>query len=157
MRVLSDFRVAANGNTRLLLQQCKSGDPARLGRAVQRMIDIENYRMMALIGLQKSSEMSPQLFGRGRVIKGTIDEQNQQLLQSVDQRASLQNRLQLTIEWFSVFAITVYLLQLAKFVLDGANGYGYRFNTPLDLGILTPIVLLLVALTINSIRRRYAD
>ena len=74
-----------------------------------------------------------------------------------DDRASLQNRLQLTIEWFSVFAITVYLLQLSRFVLDAAKAYGFDLNTPVVLGVLTPTVLLVVGLTINAIRRKYND
>ena len=265
MRVWSDFRVAAQGNTRILLE-CKTDDPARIGRAVQRVIDIENYRMMAFIGLQKSREISPPMtdiekkletvmqnianiesvddekqtlaeltdlsaqvellkarsmnrfrateayseimqdrlgelreakiegclsFGgfllrrsipafrtcraakerildlslrvsrAAELLRTRIDvqleEQNQQLLQSVDNRASLQNRLQLTIEWFSVFAISVYLLQLAKFILDAIVSYGYSLNVPLILGVSAPIVLVAVALVINVIRRRYND
>ena len=57
MRVWTDFRVAAHGNMRILLE-CKTDDAARIGRAVQRMIDIENYRMLAFIGLQQAREIS---------------------------------------------------------------------------------------------------
>ena len=86
-----------------------------------------------------------------------LEEHNQLLLKSVDHRASLQNRLQLTIEWFSVFAISVYLLQLGKFVLEAINENGANLNISLIIGIATPAVLVLVAITINLIRRRYNE
>ncbi len=265
IRVWSDFQVSPQGNTQILLQ-CKTDDKDRIGRAVQRLIDIENYRMLAFIGLEKAREISVPLSdierklesvmhafkdidsivgekamladlinlsadvelmkarsmnrfratdayseimsdrlgelregkvegvfsiseflmrrsvpafrtcraSRDRIldlslrisraaellrtrIEAQIEEQNQQLLRSVDRRASLQNRLQLTIEWFSVFAISIYLLQLAKFLLDAANEYLSWLNVPLSLGVLAPVVLVGVGAAINTIRNRYAD
>jgi uncharacterized membrane-anchored protein len=69
----------------------------------------------------------------------------------------LQNRLQLTIEWFSVFAISIYLLQLAKILLDAAKEYLSWLNVSLSLGLLAPVVLVGVAAAINTIRNRYND
>ncbi len=265
VRIWSDFRISSNGNTRILFQ-CKTGDDARIGRAIQRIIDIENYRLLAFIGLQKAREIAKPmgevesrlkdvmkgfkdidsleqeketLAGlidlsadvelmkanamrrfqateayseimierlnelretkiegclsisgfllrrstpafrtckavRNRIselslrvsraaellrtrINVQIEEQNQQLLRSVDRRASLQNRLQLTIEWFSIVAISVYILQLIRILLDAGKELAPGLNTALDLGIMTPLVLLVMAFAITKIRKRYNE
>ena len=265
LRVWTDFRVGPHGFTRFMLH-ARTQDAARVGRAVQRIIDIENYRMLAFIGLRKTRQLATPMmqvesrlevlmrdFGdiasmrdekstlnelthlsaevelmkahsmnrfratdayseimrdrldelretkiegcqtlsgyllrrsapAFRTCKATkdrildlslrisraaellrtridvqLEEQNQQLLQSVDRRASLQNRLQLTIEWFSVFAITVYVLQLFKIVLDTVNQLVVPFNSQIVLGISTPITFLLIAILIGLIRRQYRE
>lgn len=265
MRVWSDYLLSAAGNTRFLLQ-AKTSDTDRIGRAVQRLIDIENYRMLAFIGLQKAREIAPPLSQiesklenvmqtfkeiesivgektmlddlinlaadvellktramnrfratdayaeimahrlqelREEKVEGVfsisafllrrsepafrtcrstrdrildlslrvsraaellrtridvqIEEQNQLLLSSVDRRASLQNRLQLTIEWFSVFAISVYLLQLVRIFLDAASQLNPAINPLLVTGLIAPAVLIGVALIINVIRRKYHE
>lgn len=263
--VWSDFRVSGRGNTRVLVQ-CKTTDADRIGRAVHRLISIENYRMLAFIGLEKAryiatpmneverglervmqrfdelssiytekdvlaelirlsakvellktqsmnrfrateaySEIMSDRLGelRESKIEGCfaisefllrrsipafrtcraakdrildlslrvsraaellrtridlqIEEQNQQLLRSVDRRASMQNRLQLTIEWFSVVAITVYVLQLGKFTLDGVEQLSSWVNVPLIVGLMAPPVLLAVVVIMSRVRSRYVE
>jgi uncharacterized membrane-anchored protein len=49
-RVYTDFRLHADGFARQLLS-VKGMNPRRLGRTVQRLLEVETYRMMALLGL----------------------------------------------------------------------------------------------------------
>jgi uncharacterized membrane-anchored protein len=49
-RVWSNFKVDADQSIRILIENIGLG-PRRAGRLIQRMIDLENYRMMALLSL----------------------------------------------------------------------------------------------------------
>jgi uncharacterized membrane-anchored protein len=52
----TDFRLHADGLARVVLAN-DSMTPRRLGRAVQRLLEIETYRMMALLGLPMAREV----------------------------------------------------------------------------------------------------
>lgn len=47
----TDFAIHADGYSRMLVQSGPEVSAARLGRLVQRLLEIETYRMMALLGL----------------------------------------------------------------------------------------------------------
>ncbi|MEM8804260.1 MAG: DUF3422 domain-containing protein [Pseudomonadota bacterium] len=79
--------------------------------------------------------------------------QNQELLASMDRRADLQLRLQRTVEGFSVAAISYYAVNLLSYL-------AFPVFEPLGLSkgmglfILTPIVLVLVWLAVQRIKKR---
>ena len=79
--------------------------------------------------------------------------QNQQVLASMDRRADLQLRLQRTVEGFSVAAISYYAVNLLSYLF-------YPVFEPLGLTkgmglfILTPIVLVLVWMMVQRIKKR---
>ncbi|MEM6387635.1 MAG: DUF3422 domain-containing protein [Pseudomonadota bacterium] len=78
--------------------------------------------------------------------------QNQDLLASMDRRADLQLRLQKTVEGFSVAAISYYAVNLVSYVaqpLFELLGMGKVATY----AILTPLVLILVWLAVQRIRR----
>lgn len=78
--------------------------------------------------------------------------QNQDLLSSMDRRADMQLRLQKTVEGFSVAAISYYavnLLSYPLFPIFESIGLG-KTST---MAILTPVVLALVWLAVQRIRR----
>jgi uncharacterized membrane-anchored protein len=58
--VFTDFRIGADGFTRILLFAHKL-TPGRLGRMAQRLLEIETYRMAALLGLPPARAAIPQL------------------------------------------------------------------------------------------------
>ncbi len=68
-RIFSDFRIDGNGYHRILMIN-DNLTKHQLGRAVQRVLDIESYRSMVMIGLFKSKN-----------INNTIDELTYNLLQ----------------------------------------------------------------------------
>lgn len=58
---VTDFRVASSGFERMLLVAPAATSRARVGRAAQRLVEIETYRMMALRGLPVAKALMPVL------------------------------------------------------------------------------------------------
>lgn len=58
--VFADFRIGPDGFTRMLLCAHRL-TPARLGRMAQRLLEIDTYRMAALLGLPPAREATPRL------------------------------------------------------------------------------------------------
>jgi uncharacterized membrane-anchored protein len=56
----TDFRIAADGFSRILIRN-RALTAGRLGRMVQRLLEIETYRMMALLGLATARSTGPEL------------------------------------------------------------------------------------------------
>jgi len=86
----------------------------------------------------------------------TRELQNQQLLESMNQRAAAQLRLQATVEGLSVAAVTYYIVGLVKYLADGLAESG----VPVDAGVLTglsiPLVATLVFFAVRRVRRSVA-
>ncbi len=81
--VLTDFAVDPHKFTRLIIRSDKVGAP-EAGRLVQRVLEIETYRTMALLGLPEARRASPEL---GRMEREIADI-NQALSQTQDKRTS---------------------------------------------------------------------
>lgn len=60
-RVYTDFRLHADGLARMVVATSPDISQAHLGRAVQRLLEVETYRMMALLGLPTAREVSATL------------------------------------------------------------------------------------------------
>jgi uncharacterized membrane-anchored protein len=86
----------------------------------------------------------------------TRELQNQQLLESMNQRAAAQLRLQATVEGLSVAAVTYYIVGLVKYLAEGLADSGW----PIDPGIMTaisiPLVAALVYYAVRRVRRSVA-
>lgn len=59
--VASDFRIDANGHTRFSVFADPNMGSRRLGQIVQRLIEIETYKTMAMLGLPVARELSSRL------------------------------------------------------------------------------------------------
>lgn len=81
------------------------------------------------------------------------EKQNQELLESMDRRAALQLRLQETVEGLSVAAITYYVVAIIGYAAKGLKAAGVPLNAALVQGISIPVVIILVALGVRSIRK----
>lgn len=81
--VLTDFAVDAHRFTRLLIRSNGAG-AVEAGRLVQRVLEIETYRTMALLGLPEARRSSPELRGMER----EISDITQALSQTKDKRTS---------------------------------------------------------------------
>lgn len=80
--------------------------------------------------------------------------QNQALLASMDRRASLQLRLQQTVEGLSVAAFTYYVVGLVGYVAKGLKESGVLGVAPeVVMGLSIPVVALVAAMGIRRIRR----
>lgn len=77
---------------------------------------------------------------RARVEVG-LQKQNQSLLESMNQRAKLQLRLQETVEGLSVIAIGYYGVGLAGYFLKGLEAHGVLINATYATGLAAPLIV----------------
>jgi uncharacterized membrane-anchored protein len=91
---------------------------------------------------------------RTRVELG-IQQQNQQLLSSMDRRSRIQLRMQHTVEGLSVVAIIYYLIGLLKYVFEAVYDAGVPIDTSLATGISVPVVAIGVWLTTRRIHHHF--
>lgn len=82
------------------------------------------------------------------------ERQNQMLLESMNRRASLQLRLQQTVEVLSVAAIVYYLAGLIGYFTKALNAAGFRVNSDIVVGISILPLTLAVALTLRQVHRK---
>ncbi len=82
----------------------------------------------------------------------SIQEQNQDLLSSMNRRSQLQLRLQQTVEGLSVVAISYYLVSLLGFVYQGLNTVGITIDVDIAKAISAPIVVGLMYFSVRRIR-----
>jgi uncharacterized membrane-anchored protein len=92
-QVFTDFTTHADGFSRMLVQQGRMA-PRRVGRLVQRLLEIETYRMTALLGLPVAREASAVLAGAERelaelaeAIRSARPDEEPQLLDSLTRLA----------------------------------------------------------------------
>ena len=86
----------------------------------------------------------------------TRELQNQQLLESMNQRAAAQLRLQATVEGLSVAAVTYYIVALVKHLVDGLADSGMALDAGLVTAASIPVVAFLVYLGVRRVRRSVA-
>jgi len=65
----ADFRVRPDGFSRLLLQD-RNMTPAQAGRVVQRLVEIDTYRIMALLALPAAQALAPEVARCEREVAG---------------------------------------------------------------------------------------
>lgn len=90
-------------------------------------------------------------------IQSDVEQQNRNLLQSMNRRAQMQLRLQQTVEGLSVAAISYYVVGLIGYMAKGLGESGVlpeRFGPGLVMGLAAPFVILSVWLAMREIRRR---
>jgi uncharacterized membrane-anchored protein len=78
--------------------------------------------------------------------------QNQAVLESMNQRALLQLRMQQTVEGLSVAAITYYVVGLVAYLAKGLSGTVISVKADTVVAISVPIVAVLVALGVRRVR-----
>jgi uncharacterized membrane-anchored protein len=91
---------------------------------------------------------------RTRVEVG-LEEQNQDLLKSMNARTRLQLRLQATVEGLSVAAISYYVVGLFGYVVKGAHDRGVPLDPTLATALSVPFVVLAIWWVVRRIRRRH--
>jgi uncharacterized membrane-anchored protein len=83
------------------------------------------------------------------------EQQNQELLKSMNERTRLQLRLQQTVEGLSVAAISYYLVGLIYYVLQGFAKAGIIKDAQLAVAISVPCVVLLVWWMVRRLKRHF--
>lgn len=101
--------------------------------------------------------LSERLAQASQLLRTRVDisreQQNQDLLASMDRRAQLQLRLQETVEGLSVAAITYYTVGLIGYLAKAAKAAGLPIAPDLLTGAAIPVVAVGVALSIRHIRK----
>jgi uncharacterized membrane-anchored protein len=87
-------------------------------------------------------------------VEVSLQEQNRQLLESMDRRAHLQLRLQETVEGLSVIVIGYYSVGLLGYMLKGLEKAGLPIDSTLVMAAALPFVILLTWLGIRRMKAR---
>jgi uncharacterized membrane-anchored protein len=84
----------------------------------------------------------------------TLQDQNRDLLATMNRRSRLQFRLQETVEGLSVVAISYYLVGLVKYLLDGLPLNNLGISKGSVLALIVPLVVVCVLVLTRQIKRR---
>ncbi|MBY0611642.1 MAG: DUF3422 domain-containing protein [Beijerinckiaceae bacterium] len=86
-----------------------------------------------------------------------IEQQNRDLLRSMNERTRLQLRLQQTVEGLSVAAVSYYIVGLIAYLFKGAKDAGYiQIEPGVTTALSVPVVLFFMWLIIRRIRRAHS-
>jgi len=82
------------------------------------------------------------------------EQQNRQILQSMNRRAALQLKLQQAVEGLSVVAISYYMIGLLGYAGKAAKAAGLPLNPDIATGVLVPVVAAAVWLGLKRMHKR---
>jgi uncharacterized membrane-anchored protein len=109
----------------------------------------------------RQADLSTKLARAADLLRTRVDvelqQQNRDLLQSMNRRTQLQLRLQATVEGLSVAAISYYVVGLLGYVMKGLHDAGVPVDIPLASAASVPVVVLLIWWVVRRIRRRNID
>lgn len=107
---------------------------------------------------QRQANLSLKLTSAANLLRTRVDveleQQNRDLLRSMNERTRMQLRLQQTVEGLSVAAISYYVISLLHYVLEGLHHKAETMGVHYDVGVATALSVPIVALVIWSIVRR---
>ena len=157
----SSFRFGATGayetivNQRIgILREERFTGRQTFGEFMMRRFDPAMRTVKSTQG--RLNAMSERALRAGDLLRTRVDversAQNQELLTSMDRRADLQLRLQRTVEGLSVVAISYYAVNLVL-NMTGPLEEGFGISKVIMAAIVTPVVLALVWMMVNRIRK----
>ena len=108
---------------------------------------------------ERQANLSRKLTRAANLLRTRVDveleQQNRDLLKSMNARTRLQLRLQATVEGLSVAAITYYVVGLFGYAVKGAHDAGAPIEPTLATAAFVPLALLLIWWMVRRIRRRH--
>jgi uncharacterized membrane-anchored protein len=123
----------------------------RLGPAMRTCVSVAEREREVIARVARAGQM---LNTRIELVTQAI---NADLLKSMDRRASMQLRLQRTVEGLSVAAISYYVLQLLLYPVAALTPAGARISRELLTAALVPAVVLIVWLLLRRARNSFAN
>ena len=87
----------------------------------------------------------------------SLERQNAEVLDSMNQRVELQLRLQQTVEGLSIAAITYYIVGVIGYMAKGAAAAGLPVDANLVMGLAAPAVLALTAFAVWRARKEITE
>ena len=108
---------------------------------------------------ERQATLSQKLARAANLLRTRVDveleQQNRDLLRSMNERTRLQLRLQTTVEGLSVAAISYYVVGLFGHVLEGVHSQGVPVNVPVATALFVPVAVLAIWSVVRRIRRRH--
>ena len=110
---------------------------------------------------QRQANLSTKLARAANLLRTRVDvelqQQNRDLLQSMNRRTQLQLRLQATVEGLSVAAISYYVVGLFGYIMKGVHDAGVDFDVSLATAVFVPPAVALIWWIVRRVRRRHVD
>jgi uncharacterized membrane-anchored protein len=110
---------------------------------------------------QRQAELSKKLARSANLLRTRVDveieQQNSELLASMNKRSSMQLRMQQTVEGLSVAAISYYVVSLLGYVFKAMSDAGWPVEPTIAMGISVPFVAFVIWLVVRRIRRRHSE
>jgi uncharacterized membrane-anchored protein len=107
---------------------------------------------------QRTHELAQRVTRATQLLNSMVDmvqsKQNQEILEGMAERATLQLRLQQSVEGFSIFAITYYAVGLLGYLLKSTKLLGLKADPELLTGLAAPLILAVVWLSVRSVKKR---
>lgn len=107
---------------------------------------------------RRTHELAQRVTRATQLLNSMVDmvqkKQNQEILESMDERATLQLRLQQSVEGFSIFAISYYAVGLLGYLLKSGKVLGLHADPELFTGLSAPVILAVVWLSVRSVKRK---
>ncbi|HET9714656.1 MAG TPA: DUF3422 domain-containing protein [Pseudolabrys sp.] len=108
---------------------------------------------------ERQANLSEKLARAANLLRTRVDveleQQNRDLLRSMNERTRLQLRLQATVEGLSVAAISYYVVGLFGYVIKGVHDEGVPVNVSLATALFVPIALLAIWWVVRRVRRKH--
>jgi uncharacterized membrane-anchored protein len=108
---------------------------------------------------ERQTTLSEKLSRAANLLRTRVDveleQQNRDLLKSMDARTRLQLRLQTTVEGLSVAAISYYVVGLFGYVVKGVHDRGVPVDTTLASAVFAPIAVLAIWWIVRRIRKKH--
>lgn len=123
----------------------------RLNPAIKTCIAVDERQQLLSGKLMRTADLL-----RTRV-QFELEEQNRDLLASMNRRAQLQLRLQQTVEGLSVAAVSYYLVGLVSYVAKGAEEFGSPLSPSAVAAVSVPFVVVGVWWVVRRVRKHYTS
>ncbi len=108
---------------------------------------------------ERQATLSEKLARAANLLRTRVDveleQQNRDLLKSMNERTRLQLRLQTTVEGLSVAAVSYYVVGLFGYLVKGVHDEGVPVNVSLATALFVPVAVLAIWWIVRRIRRRH--
>jgi uncharacterized membrane-anchored protein len=108
---------------------------------------------------ERQSGLSEKLARAANLLRTRVDveleQQNRDLLKSMNERTRLQLQLQTTVEGLSVAAVSYYVVGLFGYLVKGVHDEGFAIEPSLATALFVPLVVVAIWWTMRRIRRRH--
>ena len=108
---------------------------------------------------ERQANLSEKLARTANLLRTRVDveleQQNRDLLKSMNERTRLQLRLQTTVEGLSVAAVSYYVVGLFGHLVKGVHDRGYPVDVTLATALFVPVAVLAIWWIIRRIRRKH--